>query len=198
MQGRARRPALLFAALFMNFLFSRCWMLAFTALLLACSPALNWREFVSAEGQFSAVFPGKPKVSTREVFFGNTRVPMSMSVAGQGPALFAVGVATLPAGFEPEVLPLLQQALLTNTGMQLMVQESAPAALPAAVVARARQHVALRAQRDTTAGTDTGPTQLSAHLLIVDHRAYQIVALGDAQLKPDDLETFFGAFKLTP
>lgn len=179
----------------MAFLLSR-WIFVLSVVLLACSPALNWREFVSAEGRFSAVFPGKPQVSTREIALGSTRVPMSMAAAGQGAALFAVGMATLPPGIEQEVLALLQQALLANTGMKLLPQQSAPAALPAAVTARARQHVALRAQREVTTGA--GPSQLSAHLLLVENRAYQIVALGDAQLRQDDLDTFFGAFKLAP
>lgn len=180
----------------MRFLYSRgVWVLAL--FLLACSPALNWREFVSVDGRFSAVFPGKPQVSAREISLGNARLPMSMTVGGQGAALFAVGVATLPAGLEQEALSLLQQALLANTGMKLLPQESAPAALPAAVVMRARQRVAFRAMRaQGDAANGTGPTQLSAHLLLVENRAYQIVALGDAQLAPHDLETFFGAFKL--
>ncbi len=173
--------------------------LALNVLLLACSPALNWREFNSVEGRFSTVFPGKPKVSTREITLGAVRVSMSMTAAGQGSTLFAVNTAVLPAGSENEAMSLLQHALLTNTGMQLLPQTSSVtvASLPAAVSARARHHVSLRAHRGVAA-SDTGPTQLSAHLLLVENRVYQIVAFGDARLAQDDLETFFGAFKLAP
>ena len=167
----------------------------------ACSPALNWREVSSADGQFAALFPGKPQVSVREIPYEQGRIRMSMSAAGQGATLFAVGVAQLPPGSAAQALSYFEQALLTNTHMKTVTSPPLPALRPE-VLARARSARALRARLET--GLKAGPTQaaqptqLVAHLLLVEDRLYQIVALGDDHLADTDLETFFGAFKLLP
>lgn len=175
-------------------------LLAVASLLLACAPTLNWRELVVPEGRFSAVFPGKPQQSVREIPFGSTRMRMSMSAAGQGATLFAVGVAPVPPGAGPELLTQLEQALLANVRMapaSPMLDAPPPPPLSREVQARARAARALRALAPTRVGT-AEPTQLVAHLLWVDDRVYQIVALSDAHLAETELETFFGAFKLLP
>lgn len=172
--------------------------------LAACSPSLDWRETKSADGKFAAVFPGKPKVSTREIPFGAARITMTMTSAGKGPTLFGVGVARLPADAiaSPEAteaaVTRFRDALLVNSGTTLF---SVDTAMPLAAETRAtaRAVMSVRARRHPAAEAKQGGiAQLAAHFFVVDDRLYQVAALGDADLTATDLETFFTSFKLIP
>ena len=67
----------------------------------ACDPTFNWREFRSPDG-FAVSFPGRPQTITREVRLPDATVQMSMTSAGIGATLFAVGVAQLPASLSAD------------------------------------------------------------------------------------------------
>lgn len=178
---------------------------AFAAMLLAaCSPSLDWRETKSADGKFSAVFPGKPSVSTREIPFGAARIPMTMTSAGKGPTLFGVGVARLPADAiaTPEAteatVTKFRDALLLNSGTTVFSMDASVPQLPAETKAAARGLISVRAQRHPAAeAKKDGIAQLAAQFFVVDDRLYQVAALGGTELTANDLETFFSAFKLT-
>ncbi len=169
----------------------------------ACSPTLNWRQFNSPEGKFSALFPGKPQVSTREVFFKGMRIPMTMTAAGKGPTLFAVGVALLPpeAWATPEAMTdtvtQFRTALLNNSGTALFSLDGPVPPLAPEVKTVAHAQMAVRAQRHpSTDAKVPGVARLVAYFFVVEGRLYQLAALGDADLTDTDLENFFGAFKL--
>ncbi len=174
-------------------------------LLAACSPKLDWREVTSPEGKFSAVFPGKPQISTRDIPFKGKRISMTMTAAGKGPTLFAVGVAQLPpeAVTTPEAqtdaVTQFRTALLSNSGTTLFTLDEPVPTLSAEVKTAAQALMAVRAQRHPSTDPKTpGVAQLAAYFFVVDGRMYQVAALGDAALADIDLETFFSAFKLTP
>ena len=174
-------------------------------LLTACSPKLDWREVASPEGKFSAVFPGKPQISTRDIPFRGQRIPMTITAAGKGPTLFAVGVAQLPpeAVATPQALAdavtQFRTALLSNSGTALFSLDESVPALSAEVKATAHALMAVRAQRHPSTDPKVpGVARLAAYFFVVDGRMYQLAALGDADLADIDLETFFSAFKLTP
>ena len=67
----------------------------------ACDPTFNWREFRSPDG-FAVSFPGRPQTITREVRLPDATVQMSMTSAGIGATLFAVGAAQLPASLSAD------------------------------------------------------------------------------------------------
>jgi hypothetical protein len=96
-----------------------CALAALTGALLACTPALNWRELRLPPTGALALLPCKPDHATRSVPLGG--VPTELSVAGceAGGATFAVMAATVPAGRQPdELLAGWQQATLTNMRAQ--------------------------------------------------------------------------------
>ena len=180
---------------------------AVAALTLAgCKPSLDWRETQSTDGKFAAVFPGKPKVETRQIPFGATKIPMTMTAAGKGPTLFAVGVARLPADAiaTPEAteatVARFRDALLVNARTTIFSLDNPPPALPAEVRNAARGLLALRASRHPQmAATETDRVQqVAAQFFVIEDRLYQVAALGDADLTSADLETFFTSFKLLP
>lgn len=85
------------------------------AALLACSPALNWRELALAGSSAHALLPCKPDRTTRSVPLGGAPTELSVAGCDAAGATFAVMTATVPAGQPPDaVLAGWQQATLAN------------------------------------------------------------------------------------
>jgi len=64
--------------------------------LVGCSERLEWREFRSADG-YSVMLPGRAQTVARDVEFEGHKLPVSMTSTGVGSAMFALGMARLPA-----------------------------------------------------------------------------------------------------
>ncbi len=85
------------------------------AALLACSPALNWREVALAGSSAHALLPCKPDRTTRSVPLGGAPTELAVAGCDAAGATFAVMTATVPAGQPPDaVLTGWQQATLAN------------------------------------------------------------------------------------
>ena len=83
--------------------------------LLACSPALNWREMGLQGSSAHALLPCKPERATRSVPLGGTPTELAVVGCDAAGATFAVMTATVPAGQPPDaVLAGWQQATLAN------------------------------------------------------------------------------------
>ena len=84
-------------------------------LLLACSPALNWREVGLQRSSAHALLPCKPERATRSVPLGGVATELMVVGCDAAGATFAVMTATVPAGESPDVvLAGWQQATLAN------------------------------------------------------------------------------------
>lgn len=84
-------------------------------LLLACSPALNWREVALERSSAHALLPCKPERATRSVPLGGVATDLAVVGCEAAGATFAVMTATVPAGQAPDaVLAGWQQATLAN------------------------------------------------------------------------------------
>ena len=84
-------------------------------LLLACSPALNWREVGLQGSSAHALLPCKPERATRSVPLGGAPTELAVVGCDAAGATFAIMTATVPAGQPPDaVLAGWQQATLTN------------------------------------------------------------------------------------
>lgn len=177
--------------------------------LAACSPTLDWREIRSTEGGFVVSLPGKPQVVTREIELplvaGADKVTMTMTSAGVGGTLFAVGVAQLPANATRDAASLrscvayFRDGLLRNVGAGAAdTEKEAPwrnrgtrSAPKAARAFEARGVIAI-------GGRHPEPARLAARIYVVDDRVYQIVAMGRPDDLPDnEIETFFTSFRLS-
>jgi hypothetical protein len=178
-----------------------------TALLIACSPRFDWREVRSSADAYAVSLPGKPQVVTRDVEVplaaGTQKVSMTMTSAGVGPTMFAVGVAHLPAGMpqDPDTLQasvaFFRDGLLRNIGVRGAQKETMP---PTGLGGRAnvRAATAFEARGQLgRPGATPEPARLAARIYVVDDRLYQVVAMGRADDLPDhELETFFTSFHL--
>jgi len=178
------------------------------AALLGCSPKLDWREVRSAADVYAVSLPGKPQVVTRDVELplatGPQKVSMTMTSAGVGPTMFAVGVAHLPASVPQDAAALqasmafFRDGLLRNIGVRGADRETTPP--PGKIGSAAlRASTAFEAQGQLArAGEKPEPARLAARIYVVDDRLYQVVAMGRASDLPDhEIETFFTSFRLT-
>jgi hypothetical protein len=174
------------------------------ALLLAgCSPALDFRDVRAADGSFVIALPGRPQVATRTLEMPAGKVEMTMTSAGVGRTLFAVGVAPLPqAAYAPgevsTTLAWFRTGLLRNLGADqaglLIAQDlQVPAQLAAGRTVRGAQSLSARGP----AGADGRAVQLAARFYVVDDRLYQVVAMGaEGEIPALAQETFFASFRL--
>lgn len=83
--------------------------------LMACTPALNWREVSPGRSSARALLPCKPDQAIRSVPLGGVLTELNVIGCDVAGTTFAVMTATLEAGRAPdEVLAGWQQATLAN------------------------------------------------------------------------------------
>jgi len=182
--------------------------LLMVAALLGCSPKLDWREVRSSADVYVVSLPGKPQVVTRDVELplatGPQKVSMTMTSAGVGATMFAVGVAHLPTAVPQDTAALqasmafFRDGLLRNVGARGADTETTP---PSGKIGSAtlRSSTAFEAQGQLARpGEKPEPARLAARIYVVDDRLYQVVAMGRVSDLPDhEIETFFTSFRLT-
>lgn len=98
---------------FVRFLISAFALLA----LGACSPSLNWRVISNSDFAYSATFPDKPVVASRDLNLAGLKVPLTLQAAVVEGTYFAVGVVELKGDLAPkgkELNDALIQALANN------------------------------------------------------------------------------------
>ena len=124
---------------------------------------------------------------------------MSMTSAGIGAALFAVGAAQLPRALTNDsaapqrTVAYLRDALVRNINGEIKATSAAAITLPPGDSRRVYVSEAIRATGRDSSGR---PVQLNARLFVVDDRVFQVVALGaDGEISADALDTFFTSFR---
>jgi len=170
--------------------------------LVSCSERLEWREFRSAEG-YSVMLPGRPQTVARDVEIESHRVAVSMTSTGVGPAMFALGVARLPAVFADDVAGRERAIGYFRDGLVRNIGGTATTVTPVSLELPPGSGRQLRAGQVVESRGRTGPDGLSAVLaarfFIVDDRLFQLIALGgEGSIEPQALDTFFTSFRLTP
>jgi hypothetical protein len=185
------------------------WLLApAMAALFGCSPKFDWREVRSPADAYAVSLPGKPQIVTRDLELplaaGPQKVSVTMTSAGVGPTMFAVGVARLPEGVPQDSaavqasMAFFRDGLLRNIGVRSADTQAVPApGKPAATDVRASTSFEARGHL-ARSGEAPEPARLAARIYVVDDRLYQVVAMGRADDLPDhEIETFFTSFHLT-
>jgi hypothetical protein len=151
------------------------------ALLLAgCYPDLDWRTLASADGRFSVLMPARSQEESRPIAEGAV---MHQWATRAEDALFAAGYADYPDAAASHLATV--QAAFAAKGGKLAAERDIQ-----------QEGLAGRAFSIEYPG-DNEPV-LSVRLLAADHRLYQMVVLSRSG-KPtkDDLDMFFGSFRLT-
>jgi hypothetical protein len=171
------------------------WLLL-VALLLACSPALNWREARFADRvPLRMLLPCKPDRAEREVPMAGHTVPLQMLGCDADGATFAVSHVFAAQGLGPnELLEGWRSAVLAHLQAQsVQAQVWTP---PGAWASPASQRVQALGRR-----ADGTPLALEAVWFGVPARdgvhVFHAVMLGP-QARPDVAETFFSALAVGP
>ncbi|MBB5370362.1 MULTISPECIES: hypothetical protein [unclassified Janthinobacterium] len=168
--------------------------LATASMLSACSPKFDWRDYRSPDGQFSALFPGKPSRLTRDVDLDGTKVGLTMTASEAEGSTFAIGNALMPTQAQAEAaLPAMKTALLNNIKGSVRSEKSASAASSTPAGTRQQSSLSIEAT-----GTQQGkPTVLIARFIAQDKRIFQVVIIGDEKKLPREaIDTFMDSVKL--
>lgn len=168
--------------------------LAAACTLSACSPKFDWRDYRSPDAQFTALFPGKPAVLTREIDLDGKKVSLTMTASEADGSTFAIGSAVLDSAEQAQAaLPAMQTALLKNINGTVRSEKSVSAASSSAAGTQQRSSLSIEA-----GGTQQGkPVLLVGRFVAQDKRIFQIVILGEeSKLSRDTIDTFMDSVKL--
>jgi hypothetical protein len=160
-------------------------------LLVACAPALDWREVRPDDSGVMALFPCKPDSHARRVSLATHPVRLVLYACTAGGSTWALAFAEMadPSSVGP-ALAELRAAAVQNLGasqvrpMDLKVYGATPNPLS--------QHFEIQGRMpDGRAATE----QLA--VFAKGTRVYQATALGE-KLDRDATESFFGSLRVTP
>jgi len=161
------------------------------ASLVACTPALDWRE-VRPEGTgLSALFPCRPDRHERDVRLADMPARMQLHACDAAGATFSLAVvdAAMPSRVEPVLAALKASAAANIGGAAPRIEPFAP---PGATPnpGSALLHVAGRLP-------DGRAVTMHAAFFVHGLRVFQATAVG-AALADETLQSFFGATRLAP
>jgi hypothetical protein len=152
------------------------------ALLSACNPKYDWRDYRSSDAPYAVLFPGKPASFSRSVDLDGQQVSMTMAAADIDGTLFAVGSAELgdPAKAQLAV-QAMKTAMLRNIG-----------------AAGAKESTKDGGFEVEARGQNRGvPMLLHGRFLARGKRVYQVVVLGpERDFQQENVDTFMSSFKL--
>jgi hypothetical protein len=161
-----------------------CTRAGLCALLLGCYADLDWREVAPPGSGFSAMLPSRVTQETRELGATSPGMIMHQWSASARDSLFAAGYADLP-GADLAAGSALRDGLVRNISGR---------------IERERDIVLGDAKgRETIATGATSGRNVTLHLrqYLQGARLYQVIILGrPGDLSEDELETFFGSFRL--
>jgi hypothetical protein len=163
------------------------------AVLIACTPTFDWRTIMNNDQGYSVDLPAKPSVDERQIDMGGTPVSMSMQTAEAGNVVFAVGTITLP-GDDPQAqraaLEFLRTGLAQNLGA---APDSHTTQIP---LAAGGQVPGIEMTFTGKAGAKQEPRTMHARLVARGRHVYQAVVIAVKEPPPEQIEQFFGSFKL--
>ncbi|SIQ92477.1 hypothetical protein SAMN05880566_1074 [Janthinobacterium sp. TND4EL3] len=168
--------------------------LAVAGILSACSPKFDWRDYRSPDAQFTALFPSKPAVLTREIDLDGKKVSLTMTASEIDGNTFAIGSAVLDSVEQAQAaLPAMKTALLKNINGVVRSEKLASAASSTATSSHQRSSLSIEAT-----GTQQGkPVLLVGRFVAQDKHIFQIIILGEeSKLSRDTIDTFMDSVKL--
>lgn len=168
-------------------------MFVLAAAFAACSPTYDWRVVTNSASGYVVDLPAKPHADERDIDIGGITVRMRMQTAEAGGAVFVVGTVDLPAddaNTRQKALGFLRDGLARNVGAPPAAREvDVPLASGGAV-----QGVEM-----TVTGAAGGAQQtrtIHVRLVAKGARVYQVAIVAHHEPPPDQVDQFFGSFKL--
>jgi hypothetical protein len=161
------------------------------ALMLACAPALDWREVRPAGSGIALLMPCKPDSHARQVRLGPDTVRLELHACSAAGATWAVAFADLgdPARVGPALLELRSAAARNLTATE-------PQPLPLKVEGATPNPASQRAQWLGRMPDGRAVTEQVA-VFAKGTRVYQAIALGD-KLDAEAADSFFASLRLGP
>jgi hypothetical protein len=158
-----------------------------TALLGACSPKYNWRDYASPDAPYKVMFPAKPASFTRTIDLDGTPASMTMTAADVDGATFAVGAAEAADEAQARAaVPAMMKALVRNIGADYT---------PGKVHADAAGTTV--GEVDAAGKVNGAPVRLVGRFEARGKRFYQIIVLGKPNaMPPEQVEQFLTSFTL--
>jgi hypothetical protein len=161
---------------------------AAAACLSACSPALDWREFVPQGSGLSVNLPCRPDHHARSVVLGSATVQMNMLVCSAGEATFALSYFDVadPARISKTLIDWRAAAL---GNVQARDAQTAPLQIKGMTPNA-------EAVRVSAAGRLPDGAAVQEHVAFFVHglRVYQAAVIG-AHPSAEAVDTFFGGLK---
>jgi hypothetical protein len=161
-------------------------------LLLACAPALDWREVRPAGGGIVLLMPCKPDSHARQVHLGSDAVRLELHACIAAGTTWALAFADVgdPARVGPALVELQASAARNLAAavepLQLPLKAEGATPNPASRRVQLQGHMP-----DGRAVTE------QVAVFAKGTRVYQAVALGGA-LDPEAVDSFFGSLRLAP
>ncbi len=162
--------------------------LSAVAVLVACSPSLNWRDVRDTDARFTVLLPAKPASHARDVNLNGLTVKMQMTAAEVDDMNFAVASAVIDDEQQrTSALANLQQAMVNNIGGRVLRQKTL-------TLKDGTEAVEIEA---TGAMANGRRMALFARFATKAPRVYQAVAIGPADsLTAEVAEPFLSSFTL--
>ncbi|MEO7495090.1 MAG: hypothetical protein ABIT83_02620 [Massilia sp.] len=160
------------------------------ALLTACKPSYNWRDYSSQDAPFRVMFPDKPSTHTRDIDLDGMSVKMTMTAVDVDGTMFAVGSAQAPDAEKAQAaLGAMKTALVRNIGATITKEKSS---------ATASNNTRTASIDIEASGVSNGaPMKLLGHFESRDTRFYQVIVMGkEKAISSEQAEQFLSSFKL--
>jgi hypothetical protein len=160
-------------------------------LLLACAPALDWRELRLADGALRVLLPCKPASHARRVMLGTDAVRLEMHVCTAGGITWAVAFADMqdPARVGPG-LTALRAAAAHN--LSATPAQPLPLKIEGATPNPASERVQFQGRMP-----DGRTVSEQVAVFARGTRVFQAVALGE-RLDPEAVDGFFDSLRFLP
>lgn len=171
----------------------------------ACSPTYDWRTISNNDSGYSVDLPAKPGTDERQIDVNGAPMRMRMQTAEVADDVFVVGTLELPdaqPATQQKALAFLRAGLARNVGAAVSTASSTGAgaaretqtvAVPLAT-GGAIEGVELRVAGKAGANGET--RTIHARLVAKGARAYEVAIVGRAEPLAEQVEQFFGSFKL--
>jgi hypothetical protein len=165
--------------------------LIMVALMLGCSPSLDWRELRPAGSGLTVLFPCKPTSHARHVSLGPNAVRLELHACTAGGMTWAVAFADMddPARVGPALLELRMAAANNLSAM--------PAQVLALKVEGATPNPASQRVQFQGRMPDGRAVTEQVAVFAKGTRVFQAVVLGE-KLDAEAADSFFGSLRLGP
>lgn len=161
--------------------------------LAACSPTYDWRTISNSESGYTVDLPAKPGADERRIDVNGTPMRMRMQTAEVANDVFVVGTLELP-----DAQPATQQKALDflRAGLARNVSAAPEAHQVAVPLAGGGSVEGVEMSMAGKAGANGETRTIHARLVAKGARAYQVAIVGRAEPPVEQVDQFFGSFKL--